>query len=487
MNADRLATQSGLICPQVTHDCPQELQACGLCLASGLLNDREGPAMKDRPRILLFGPTALDASGRPIKQRRLYLPGLTLPMLAAVTPPHCTVRLLSETVEAIPFDEHWDLVGITGMGSGIVRAWQIADEFRRRGTTVVIGGIAASLADAEWTLAHADALVIGEAEEIWPEVVRDFEAGRLRRIYRMERPPPIESLPEPRYDLMNARKLGPWRPVQATRGCPFSCSYCSITAFFGGRYRKRPIEQIVRDVRLAKRFGSRYVAFIDDNIGVDWDYCGALFEALIPENITWMSQCSLHIAERPEMLKLARRSGCRLLSFGIESTNADSLAGIDKAWNRPERYRVAVKAIRDHGIDVSTEMIIGLDGDDSSVFQRTYDFLTGSRISVPRVHIMTPIPGTPLFDKLVADGRMTSYEFGRYSGGQVVYRPKLISQEELQAGYWNLYRRLFSWRNIFRRVRHNQARLEPFMRAVVLAANLRYRHHIHHRITPGIV
>src|SRR3990172_5195445 len=164
-------------------------------------------------KILLIGPTALDYHGRPIKQRRMHLPGLTLPMLAAVTPPGINLRLVFETVEEIPFEERWDLVGLTGMGSGIVRAWQIADEFRSRGVTVVLGGIAASLGKPEWSLEHADTLVIGEAEEIWPQVIQDFEAGRLQQIYRMQRRPPIESLPVPRYDLMDSSRLGVWRPV----------------------------------------------------------------------------------------------------------------------------------------------------------------------------------------------------------------------------------------------------------------------------------
>ena len=161
-------------------------------------------------RVLLIGPTALDYQGRPIKQKRIHLPGLTLPMLAAVTPPDVSLRLLSETAEDIPFDEPCDLVGLTGMGSGIVRAWQIADEFRRRGVTVVLGGMAASLGKPEWSLEHVDALVLGEAEETWPQVLGDFAAGRLQPIYRMTKRPPIDALPVPRYDLMNraARLLG---------------------------------------------------------------------------------------------------------------------------------------------------------------------------------------------------------------------------------------------------------------------------------------
>lgn len=440
-----------------------------------------------KTRILLIGPTALDFHGKPIKQRRLHLPGLTLPMLAAVTPDDCEVRLVSETVDDVPFDEPWDIVGITGMGSGIVRAWQLADEFRSRGRTVVIGGIAATLLGPEVSLRHADAVVLGEAEETWPRVVRDWQDGRIDSVYKAERRPDVATLPLPRYDLMNRARLGKWRPVQATRGCPFTCDYCSITAFFEQKYRKRPVDQVIRDVRAAKKAGTRYVAFIDDNIGVDWNYATELWEALIPEKVIWMSQCSLHIAEKPEMLKLARRSGCRLLSFGIESVNPESLKAHDKEWNRPGRYAEAVGRIRDAGIDVSTEMIIGMDGDDATVFERTYRFIMDNRISVPRVHILTPVPGTPVFDRMRREGRMLSDEFGRFSGGQVIFQPAHLEPDELQAGYWKLYEKLFSVSGIMKRVGRNRAALGPYMRALVLGVNLHYRNHIHHRITPGIV
>jgi radical SAM superfamily enzyme YgiQ (UPF0313 family) len=439
-------------------------------------------------KVLLIGPTALDYSGRPIKQKKLHLPGLTLPMLAAVTPPDIKLRLLSETVEEIPFNEHWDLVGITGMGSGIVRAWQIADEFRKRKVKVVIGGIAASLAKPEWTLEHADVLVTGEAEEIWPVLLDDFQNGRLKTIYKMERRPDINTLPLPRYDMMNKKKIGFWRPVQATRGCPFPCTFCSIQSYFERSYRKRPVDQVLRDVRAAKQSGSRYIAFIDDNIGVDWKYFEELMQALVPENIIWMSQCSIHIADKPDMLQLAYRSGCRLLSFGIESVNAKSISWIEKEFNHPLQYREAINRIRKHGIDVSTEMIIGLDGDDNSVFQKTYDFIMGNRISVPRVHILTPVPGTPLYAEMEQDGRIINREFGKYSGGQVVYKPKNLKPDELQKNYWKLYEALFTVFAILKRITGSPiSSVNTMMPFVVMAVNLHYRYHIRHRITPGIV
>ena len=443
--------------------------------------------MKAKPRILLIGPTALDFYGKPIKQKRLHLPGLTLPMLAAVTPDTVELRILSEQVEDIPFDEHWDLVGLTGMGSGIVRAWQIADEFRKRKVLVVIGGIAASLMSEEVIFEHADCLVTGEAEETWPEVVNDFINGRLKNRYKMQRVPDINTLPLPRYDMMKSKKLGFWRPVQATRGCPFTCNFCSITNFFKQSYRKRPVDQVIRDVRAAKAAGTKYIAFIDDNIGVDWNYCQKLWEALIPEKIIWMSQCSLHIAEQPEMLELARKSGCRLLSFGIESVNPNSLALIDKEWNRPERYEEAIKTIRKYGIEISTEMILGMDSDDKTVFQKTFDFLIGNRISVPRIHIITPIPGTPLFNQMEAEGRIISRDYNKYSGGQVVFNPTQMTAEELQDGYWKLYTELFTLKNIQKRASHNLASLNPLMRVFIMGVNFHYRNHIKRKITPGIV
>lgn len=439
------------------------------------------------PRVLLVAPTALDSAGCPIKQRRLHLPGLTLPQLAAATPADVDLRLVAETVEPIPYGERWDLVALTGMGSGLVRAWQIADRFRAGGTPVVIGGIAASLGDPELTLAHADSLVIGEADELWPRLLDDFRAGRIRRIYRMETPPPIDALATPRYELMNRRTLGRWRPVQATRGCPHRCRYCSVSAFCRQRYRKRPVERVIADIRAAKRHGTRYITFMDDNIGVDWDYCADLWKAMIPENVIWMSQCSLRIGEQPELLALARRSGCRMLSVGVESLDPDSLASVGKDWNDPARYLDGIEAMRRNGIDVSTEIMLGLDHDDHTVFERTYRFLMAAAISVPRIHILTPVPGTPLFDEFRSEGRLLSDDYSRYSGGQVVFQPAKMTADFLQKAYWTLYERLFSWSAILQRTGRNRAGLDGYMRALVVATNLHYRRHIARRIVPGIV
>jgi radical SAM superfamily enzyme YgiQ (UPF0313 family) len=443
--------------------------------------------IRDRLRLLLIAPTALSSNGRPIKERRLHLPCLTLPVLASETPEDVDVTLVYETVENIPYDLQWDLVGLTGMGSGIVRAWQIADEFRNRGVPVIIGGIAASIADPEWSLEHCDAIVMGEADELWSQVISDFKANRLKSIYRVETPPDLDNLPVPRYDLMNRRRMGIWRPVQTTRGCPHTCSFCSVTTFYHNRFRTRPVEQVIRDVKAARHHGSRYVAFIDDNMIGDLDYCARLWEALIPLRIIWMTQCSIQLAEHPELLDLAYRSGCRLVSIGIESTSSSSLHSINKSWNRPERYAKAIAAFRNHGIEVSTEMIIGFDSDDFSVFENTAAFIRDNRIAVPRVHILTPIPGTPLFDELEQSGRIIQRDFGSYTGSRTVFEPIWIEPAELERRYWQLYETIFSWRSIYRRLFPATTSSGIYMRAIVWAANIRYRHHVKTRISPGIL
>jgi radical SAM superfamily enzyme YgiQ (UPF0313 family) len=437
--------------------------------------------------VLLIAPTALDYHGQPIRKKKLYLPGLTMLSLAAVTPPEVRLTLVNEAVQDIPFDKNWDLVALTGMGSGLKRAWQIADVFRARGIPVVIGGIAASLAPAEWTLEHADHLITGEAEETWPQFLKDFQAGRASTQYAMPRRPDIRDIPLPRYDLMTPREKGLWRPVQATRGCPFPCDFCSIQAYFDRGYRKRPVDQIIRDVRAAVGTGSRYITFIDDNIGVDWKFFSELMTALIPERIFWASQCSIHIAERPDMLELAYRSGCRILSFGIESVNPGSVAAASKTFNHPENYGRLLDEVRKAGIAVSSEMIVGMEDDTVEVFDATYDFLMEQRVPLPRVYIMTPVPGTGMYREFEREGRIFDFDLANYNGGKAVFHPRKMTVQQLNNGYWRLYDRLYGLKSILARMRGVPSQTEWSLKAFILGTNFHYRGHVRQRITPGIV
>ena len=200
-----------------------------------------------------------------------------------------------------------------------------------------------------------------------------------------------------------------------------------------------------------------------------------------------MRQCSLQITNQPELLNLAYRSGCRLLSIGVETTNRDSLMSVGKDFNHPSQYQTQIRSLRKAGIDISTEMIIGMDADKDSTFNDTYRFILDNKIAVPRIHILTPVPGTQLYREMEAEGRLITDNIGKYSGGKVVFRPKHISPEDLQTNYWALYEKLYSPRNIFRRLSGSPLGLDPYMRLFLAGVNLHYRGHIKNRITPGIV
>jgi radical SAM superfamily enzyme YgiQ (UPF0313 family) len=437
-------------------------------------------------RVLLVAATPLRSDGSLLKQRRLWLPSLGLPLIAALTPADVEVELVNETIQEVDFDAPVDLVGISGMGVALVRAWQIADEFRRRGRKVVLGGVMASLAP-EASLDHCDALVIGEAEGRWPQVVRDAEKGRLRRIYRSEVLCDLQDQPVPRFDMMPRKKLGFWLPIEAGRGCVYDCDFCSVARFHRGVYRKRPLDQIARDVEAVIARGTRKILLLDDNIGSDPRFAADLFRMLTPYRIQWMTQCSLSIARQPEVLKLAADSGCVCMSFGLETIRQSNLGSLNKDFLKVAGHEEAIRRIRSFGIDVSTEMMVGLEDDDQQVIDDTVEFLIRNRITVPRLWILTPVPGTRLYERWESEGRIFDHEFSHYTGGQVVYHPGRMNAEELQQAFWQAYERLFRVSSIFRRFflkRRIRGLLVPLF---FFFANFQYRRHVRQRVCPGIV
>jgi radical SAM superfamily enzyme YgiQ (UPF0313 family) len=442
--------------------------------------------MNSNIRLLLITPSALDSHGRPVKLKKLLLPSITMPVLAALTPGYIHTRIVYETVEEIPFEEHWDLVGITGMGSGTVRAWQIADKFRKLGVKVVIGGVGPTIFEPEIILQHADSIVIGEAEETWPILIEDFRNFKMKRIYKAEKPPDVSSIPTPRFDLMNIKKMGYMRSIEATRGCPFYCVFCSVAAFYKGNYRKRPVDMVIQDVRAAKATGSKYIVFIDNNLWYDHDYNQELWEALVPEKIIWISSSTIHIADYLEMILLAHKSGCRMLSIGIESLDKENLRNINKSWNNPDEYTKAIDILRKNGVMVSPSFMLGMDNDTVSIFGELFDFIMKIHAPVPRILIFTPIPGTRLYDTLVKENRIINHDYSMYTGGNVVFQPKNMSAMELKEGYWKLYKDLFTVKNIFRRMSDNIIGQSPVIIAGLFVTNFHYRKHLLNGIVPGI-
>lgn len=483
------------------------------------LQSLESPQKK---KVLLIQSSPYAGSGqhkKPIKKGRLYFVGLGLPLLAALTPPDWEVEINLETIEAIPWDTDAALIGIGSMGHAVVRTLDIAREFRARGKTVVLGGYMVSLMP-EVAGRHADAVVVGDAEELWPQVIRDFEAGELKPLYRAaERsassktvsadgpipaphansekagagspPDNLYHTPPPRFDLIVNKRIGDFLPVQAGRGCPNTCSFCSVYCLYRGSYLKRPLEEVLRDVRQVRELGFKKFLLLDDNIGADRRYLLALCEGLRPLGMQWLSQCDISVGRDPALLAAMAGAGCIALSFGLESLSERSLQGMDKAWAVPADYPALLAAVRRAGIDLSTEMVVGGEGDTLESIRSTARFIEENRIVVPRFYILTPIPGTDYFEAMQHEGRIVNQDIYAYNGSEAVHQPRHMSPEALTAAYWSLYEEVFSLRSIVRRsLLRREVLSSPgaLGRALFyLGVNLYYRRQIRQRITPNII
>lgn len=438
-----------------------------------------------RHKVLLVAPTLVREDGTPVKQPRLMLPALNVALLAGLVPDDWDVEIVYETIEEVPFDTDADLVGISGMGVGLWHGLELADRFRARGKKVVVGGPMATLVPQE-VLPRADAVCVGDAEEAWPRILADFAAGRMSGVYRGEQPG-VPRFPVPRYDLVAAKSIGWFLPVQVGRGCPHHCDFCSIAAAYGGRYHRRDIADVVRDIRAIRDLGFRRVLLLDDNLAADKAYAMSLFAAVEPLGVEWMGQTALSIADYPDLLRAARRSGCTTLSFGLESVNQASLESVGKAFARVAAYERQIAAVRAAGIEVSTEMILGLDGDGPDTFARTAEFTLRSRITLPRFYVLTPVPGTPLHARLDGEDRIIDRDFGHYNAARVVHRPAGMTAQELQRGYWEVYDRVFTRRAILDRVLGGGVRRPLGAVLFLLLVNLHYRRYVRRRICPGMV
>ena len=361
---------------------------------------------------------------------------LPLTTVAALTPPEHQVSLCDENVEPLDLDADVDVVGISFMTAIAPRAYEIAAAFRARGKTVVGGGFHPTLCPEE-AAEHFDAIVVGDAEGAWPRLLADVEAGRLGSVYRNETPCDLSQAPVPLRDLTarTARHYATTEAVQTGRGCRHGCRYCSITAFHRRTHRSRPLEHVLAELRQV----GRNFMFVDDNIIGDPDYTRALFRAMVPMRKRWVSQCSLEIADDPELLRLARRAGCCGLFIGIETVSQQSLDALDKGFNDTRRYAQRLAAIRREGIGVIAGMIVGLDGDDVTVFGRTLRFLEHARIDALQLNILTPLPGTPLFDDMKRQGRVTDGDWSHYDFRHCVIRPARMTARQLQDGADWLY------------------------------------------------
>jgi radical SAM superfamily enzyme YgiQ (UPF0313 family) len=362
---------------------------------------------------------------------QVFLRTLTLPILAALTPSNIEVKITDERAESIDYESDADLIGLTYLTADAYRAYRIADEFRKRSKFVVMGGPHASILPEE-AIRHADSVVIGEAEPIWKNLLQDFQKGSPMKFYQSKTSVKMENLPLPRRNLVKCRGFTTIEMVETSRGCPFNCDFCYMPTLFGRSYRLRPIEDVIKEIKTLKK---KYLSFADDNLVGDPDYAKNLFKELIPLGKNWFSNFSLARAGDTQLLKLAAQSGCTRMALGFESVSQPSLDGVNKGFNRVKRYEEIIKKIHDQGITIIGYFMFGFDEDDVSIFPRTVEFIEKSLIDRPIFFILTPIPKTRLYQRLLLEKRILDTNWSHGDGTHVMFRPKLMTVDELEEGY----------------------------------------------------
>jgi radical SAM superfamily enzyme YgiQ (UPF0313 family) len=404
----------------------------------------ETSVTRNRPRLLIIAPAWSQGWwGR----GKVLAPPLVLPLLAGLTPPDVDVRLVDENVEPVDVKSAADWVAITCMTASAPRAYVIADAFRQRGIPVVMGGIHPTVLPDE-AAAHADAVVIGEAEPVWREVLADLAAGRLRPRYKHDGYPDLSGLPRPRRELLQVDRYLTTNVVQTARGCPNGCSFCTVSTVSGRQYRFRPVPEVVEEVR---SLSGGWVGFVDDNIAGHARRAKELFEALIPLKRRWIGQADVTMARDPELLSLAARSGCQAMFVGLESLSQENLRATHKSPNVGTDISAAIRTIHKAGIEIIGSFVLGLDEDDRGVFAKTVQFAERHKLVAAQFAVLTPFPGTAMRQQLEREGRILGHDWSHYTMSNVVFRPQHMTDLELRQGQRYAYRRFYSIPSILKR------------------------------------
>ncbi|HWI60926.1 MAG TPA: radical SAM protein [Symbiobacteriaceae bacterium] len=430
--------------------------------------------MGGRPiRIVLVSPRGpLYKHGTGIWKKSMRYAPLTLTTLAALIPPEIdhTITLVDEGVQDVDLNIEADLIGISAITGSSPRSYELADHFRRRGIPVVLGGVHPTLMPDE-AAAHADAVVVGYAEQTWPQLLRDFVAGRLQARYTQGPDHTLAGLPIARRDLLPRSQYTTMNSFEATRGCIHTCEFCVVPTAWGTTPYQRPVGEVVAEIRAT---GARRVVFLDLNLIADVAYAKELFTALIPLRLTWGGLATTMIAHDEELLDLAARSGCRGLLFGFESPSQAALKAIRKGFNTRADYHQVVKAVHDRNIAIFGCFVFGFDTDTKDSFAETVDLVQETCIDLPRYALMTPFPGTPLFHRLKEEGRILTEDWSLYDAQHVVFQPASMTPDELWRGHEWAWKETYKFGSITRRLMGS--RTQPL---VAMATNLGYRFYAH--------
>lgn len=377
-------------------------------------------------------------------------PNLSLLTIAGLFPEHYELHFYDEDHgERIPFEEKFDLVMLTSMTQQVIRAYEICRTFRASGCYTVLGGIHATIFKEE-ALQNADTVIIGEGEEVIPKFLSDFEHNIQKRLYEAGNFIVLSKSPVPRYDLVN-KQLYRSYSIQTTRGCPRTCAYCTLPVMYGAKYRRKQPEQIIKEIRAVKQINpSPFIFFADDNMFIDEAASIELLKVLAEEDIVWGTQTDISVAEKPELLKLLKASGCRWLFIGFENIRSSGLELLDRnKWKArmSDRYEKMIEKIHNAGVYIWGSFLFGTDDDSTDVFENTLDFTIRNGIYSGSFTILTPLPGTELFNALEQEGRISDYDWSRYTFWDVVFQPKRMTSEELASGVAWVYSNFYSKEN----------------------------------------
>jgi radical SAM superfamily enzyme YgiQ (UPF0313 family) len=383
-----------------------------------------------------------DSLSSPFKLQRV-----NLPLLAALTPPGHTVTIVDEAFAPDDIDQEVDLVGITVLTELAPRAYQIADSYRSKGVKVVMGGIHPTIMPEE-ALEHADAVVVGEAEGVWPRLVADAVSGQLQRIYRAETMTCLQGLPIPRRDLFSETKGNGYIPIpvgiETSRGCPNDCEFCCIGRTLGQKYRVRPVPEVIAEI---ESINSPHLFFVDDALALDRNAAKKLFAEMIPLRRRWLAQGTVSLAEDLELLGLMKRAGCLGLLIGFESVQSGTQHEVNKIRNLKIDFYEAMRRFHGEGFGILGCFVFGFDFENREVFDQTLEFIMGSRMDCAQLRILTPYPGTRLYTRLLHEGRLYERDWWLhgYPPDTLLYQPKGMTADELISGFARVNRQAYSF------------------------------------------
>lgn len=385
-------------------------------------------------------------------------PPLGLLTIASMLKNTHKIVIQNENIESIIYDKP-DIVGISVTVDVLPRAIEIAKKFQKEGIKVVAGGIHITTAYNTIPKDAFDVLCVGAAEGTWNQIVSDFENHSLKSIYFCDETFEGKNIVPPDYDFIDKKKYLYYNIVHTSRGCPFKCDFCYNSAK-NRKYITRNIDDVIMDI---KKINRKHIMFIDDNIFGNKKWLYSFLEKIKPLKIKWNAAASLNIAFETDLLDLMVDSGLQGLFIGFESINTSSISDVHKVQNHVEKYEEAIFNLHNRGIMINASFVFGLDNDTKDVFSNTLDWIIRNKIETVTSHILTPYPGTKLYEKLKTENRIISEDLSKYNTAHVVYEPKLMSKEELYQGYLWIYKKIYSWKNIFKRLPKSRKQRIPYL------------------------